>query len=129
MATSVSLNSSTVAPSSSTAAPSSSTVASSSSTVAPSSSTVAPSSPTVAPSSATVAPASKKRVRNWKAWTTDEMNEVKMYFKENLKTQTLPSKQTCEKFLKLYNIQRQWTSVKDCIRNCIRRASKTDNTY
>jgi len=68
----------------------------------------------------------KKRKRNWSAWSSQEKNDVITYFSMNLDQDVIPGKVACLNFIAEYNSSRDWLSVKNCVRNIMRK--KNHNT-
>lgn len=58
-----------------------------------------------------------KRKRLWKPWKGDQLEALKDFFNDEIGNNILPGKKRCGEFLEKTGVKKQWTSVKNCVRN------------
>lgn len=55
------------------------------------------------------------------------MEQMQSFFKNNIQTNAVPSKEACLEFIKKYGVNRQWSTIKGCVCNHLHRLSKLEH--
>lgn len=75
---------------------------------------------------AVVEPPKKKRKRNWIQWRNSEMDSIKTHFSDVIEQKKIPGKHECICFIRKTGSNREWTSIKQCVRNYIKKLNKNE---